>query len=249
MKIRKRNRIIGILMSMLIIALMGVIYVYGVYHGYFLLNNPSRRNYPVRGVDVAHYQGEIDWPVLAGEDIDFAYIKATEGSSHVDRKFIDNWTEARKTELKIGAYHFFSFDSPGETQAANFIAQVPDEDGILPPVVDVEYYGGKKADPPDGDVVRTELQSMLDHLEAHYGRKPVIYTTEDVWEAYLKGHYEDYPLWIRNVFTKPAIKEPWVFWQYSNRGRLSGYSGVEEFIDLNVFNGSREEWELWMEQR
>ena len=249
MSIRKRKRIISIILSVIILVVMGAVYAYGVYHGYFLLNNPSRRTYPVRGVDVAHYQGEIDWQILAGEGIDFAYMKATEGSSHVDRKFADNWAAAGKTDLKVGAYHFFSFDSPGDTQAANFIAQVPDQDGMLPPVVDVEYYGGKKTDPPEGEAVRAELRSMLDILEKHYGRKPVIYTTEEVWNAYLKGYYEEYPLWIRNVFTKPAIKEPWVFWQFSNRGRLDGYSGVEEFIDLNVFNGSREEWEDWMEQR
>lgn len=185
--------------------------------------------------------------MLSGEGIDFAYIKATEGSSHVDRKFADNWIGARKTELKVGAYHFFSFDSPGETQAANFISQVPDENGILPPVIDVEYYGDKKNNPPDAEAVRAELQSMLDHLEEHYGRTPVIYTTEEVWDAYLKGHFEVYPLWIRNVFTKSAMKEPWLFWQYSNRGRLDGYSGVEEFIDLNIFNGTHEEWEHWIQ--
>lgn len=245
MKIKKRRRYIGIITGVLIIIAMGLIYAYGVYHGYFLLNNPSARTYPVRGVDVAHYQGEIDWPVLAGEGIDFAYIKATEGSSHVDRKFADNWAGAEAAELKIGAYHFFSFDSPGTTQADNFIAQVPDESGILPPVVDVEYYADKKVNPPAPETVRTELQNMLDELEGHYGRTPVIYTTEDVWEAYLKGHFEDYPLWIRNVFTGPKIKEEWLIWQYSNRGRLKGYSGVEEFIDLNVFKGTREEWEQW----
>nr|HPZ53078.1 lysozyme [Clostridia bacterium] len=34
----------------------------------------------------------------------------------------------------------------------------------------------------------------------------------------------------------------WTFWQYSDRGRLNGYDGVERFIDLNVFNGTREEF-------
>ena len=47
-----------------------------------------------------------------------------------------------------------------------------------------------------------------------------------------------YPLWIREVYQLPRM--PFLFWQYSDRGRLEGHDGPEEFIDLNVFNGSKE---------
>ena len=57
--------------------------------------------YEVTGIDVSHYQGTIDWPVLARQDLDFAFIKATEGSGHVDECFYDNWREAEKTDLYI----------------------------------------------------------------------------------------------------------------------------------------------------
>ena len=65
--------------------------------------------FEVTGVDVSHYQGTIDWKKLAEQDLDFAFIKATEGSSYIDECFYDNWKEAEKTDLCIGAYHFFSF--------------------------------------------------------------------------------------------------------------------------------------------
>ena len=44
------------------------------------------------------------------------------------------------------------------------------------------------------------------------------------------------------MYTKPVLSDgrEWVFWQYSHKGRLNGYSGKEKFIDLNVFNGSKE---------
>ena len=45
-----------------------------VWNGTILLNNPSEEKYPVRGVDVSAYQGEIDWQTLAAQDIDFAFI-------------------------------------------------------------------------------------------------------------------------------------------------------------------------------
>lgn len=64
-----------------------------------------------------------------------------------------------------------------------------------------------------------------------------------VWEAYLKGYYDEYPLWIRNVFTKPGSDIDWMFWQYTNRGRLEGYWGEEQYIDINVFRGDEDDWE------
>ena len=39
--------------------------------------------YPIQGVDVSHYQGAIDWEKLREQQVDFAFIKATEGSSHI----------------------------------------------------------------------------------------------------------------------------------------------------------------------
>ena len=54
------------------------------------------------------------------EVISFAFIKATEGSTYVDPNFKTNWEQAAQTELYMGAYHFFSFESPGMSQAEHF---------------------------------------------------------------------------------------------------------------------------------
>lgn len=240
---RKRN---VILFTILVIVLCGVSYAICISKGYLFLNNPSPSQHPIAGVDLSHYQGTVDWEILSNEDIQFAYIKATEGSSHVDEQFAANWQQAGKTSLKVGAYHFFSFDSPGETQAMNFITSVGIRDGMLPPAIDVEYYADKRNNPPDSKVVQEQLQAMICQIESYYQTAPVIYATEEVWERYLKGHFDDYPIWIRNVITKPKIQEPWTFWQYTNRARLKGYTGEETFIDLNVFHGSEKQWEQWL---
>lgn len=240
---RKRN---VILFTILVIVLCGVSYAICISKGYLFLNNPSPSQHPIAGVDLSHYQGTVDWEILSNEDIQFAYIKATEGSSHVDEQFAANWQQAGKTSLKVGAYHFFSFDSPGETQAMNFITSVGIRDGMLPPAIDVEYYADKRNNPPDSKAVQEQLQAMICQIESYYQTAPVIYATEEVWERYLKGHFDDYPIWIRNVITKPKIQEPWTFWQYTNRARLKGYTGEETFIDLNVFHGSEKQWEQWL---
>lgn len=197
----------------------------------------------MRGVDVSHYQGEIDWEMLAGQGISFAFVKATEGSSWRDPLFEANLNGAESAGLRVGAYHFFSFDSAPETQAENFIAAVPETD--LPPAVDLEFYGSYKNAPPDAEAVQKNLALLLSLLSEHYGQRPIVYTTMRCYRLYLKGWNGEYDLWIRDILRQPALAEgeTWTFWQYSPKGRLAGFSGEEPFIDLNVFCGSEEEFQ------
>ena len=144
--------------------------------------------------------------------------------------------------LRIGAYHFFSFDSGGDTQADRFIAEVEKTEGMLPPVVDVEFYGDKEANPPAKEDVQRELGVLLARLEEAYGAKPILYATGKSYERYLKDAYPENPIWIRNIVSEPRLPDgrDWTFWQYTDRARLPGYQGEERFIDLNVFAGSEE---------
>ena len=214
------------------------------YFGVLKYNNPSLTQYPVRGVDVSSYQGDINWEILSQQSIAFAFIKATEGSSSVDRCFEINFNNALQTDLRVGAYHFFSFDSSGETQADNFIANVPKARATLPPVVDFEFYADKKKNPPNPYNLREELNILLNRLENRYEVKPIIYATKESYNLYLSGYYDGYDIWVRSVFTAPKSFEnqSWTFWQYTNRERLDGYKGTERYIDMNVFNGTADEF-------
>ena len=218
-----------------------------VYNGVILLNRPSKAAYPVRGVDVSSYQGDIDWAVLSAQGVDFVFIKATEGSSMVDPCFAYNFSEAQQCGIAVGAYHFFSFDSAGRTQAENYIEAVEPFAGMLPPVIDLEFYGDKAWNPPEREAVERELGAMLSALEAYYRLKPVIYATESAYARYLSGGYAEYDVWIRNVWTQPRLDDgrEWTFWQYADRERLAGYEGEERFIDVNVFRGSRAEFQQY----
>ncbi|MCM1120677.1 MAG: glycoside hydrolase family 25 protein [bacterium] len=200
--------------------------------------------YPMQGVDVSHYQGEIEWERIREQGIDFAFIKATEGSSFVDDRFAANWKEARSAGLYVGAYHFFSFDSPASSQAEHFIATVGSLSGALPPAVDIEYYGDKAKNPPERQQAVSQLRELLCALEEEYGVKPVIYTTYTIYGQYIRGEFEEYPLWIRNVYYPPVnTGRHWTFWQYCDTGTLQGTSGEEKYVDLNVFREGQKELE------
>lgn len=216
-----------------------------VYAGVIRFNHPSETQYPVRGVDVSHYQGEIDFDALADQGMRFAFIKATEGSAHVDPMLEKNREGVLNSSMRSGFYHFFSFDSPGKTQAENFIDHVPALEGMLPPVIDVEYYGNYFRNPPDAERVEPELRAMVEALEEAYGVKPVIYCTMSAYRRYIKEGFPDCDLWIRNVYWTPRVDREWTFWQYTDKAKLSGYDGDEPCIDVNVFCGSEEQFEQY----
>lgn len=191
------------------------------------------------GVDISSYQADVDMEKLKEQDIRFVYIKASEGSKLQDDKFASNWENALKAGLPSGAYHFFSFDSPGSTQAENFIKAVGDDiKGRLLPVVDVEYYGDKEKNPPDKEDVIRELTVFLNAVEDKYGVKPMIYTGAGIYEKYLSDLAPEYKFWISSLYTPLSwnYHGDWYIWQYLNRGRLEGCSGGEQYIDLNVLN-------------
>ncbi len=242
--IRKHRRVIcGLTVGLLcLFAAAGIIFLLFT-NGLFIPTQSTAARYPVHGVDVSSYQGTVDWQEMAGQGVRFAFVKATEGSSHTDSRFEENWSGARKAGLFTGAYHFFSYDSPGESQAEFFIRTVPASEGALPPVVDVEFYGDYEQHPADAERVREQLHRMLSLLEEHYGKPPVLYATGRSYRLYLTEGFEAFPIWIRDVLWEPSLPDgrEWLFWQYTGHGRLRGFEGDESSIDLNVFAGSEEE--------
>jgi len=187
----------------------------------------------VQGVDVSHHQGAIDWRALASDDVRFAYIKATEGGDHVDTRFAFNWEQAGAAGLYRGAYHFFTLCQPGAAQAANFMAVVPSAPGALPHALDMEHMGPCREGTTISDVVG-EMRIWLDLVEAHYGARPLIYTTREFHDAHLRDVTGE-RFWIRSISVRPRFREhEWVVWQHHNRGHKNGVSGP---IDLNAFRG------------
>ena len=232
-----------------ILIALGIVLALLFQNGVLWFNMPSKRKYPVRGVDASHYQGQINWNTIAQQDITFAFLKATEGSGTVDDCFQENWKNARAAGLYVGAYHFFSFDSSASTQADNFCGTVPVEEDALPPVIDLEYY--RRENLPDANAVRESLRVLVTRLRNTYGKTPIIYTTNACREKYLKDADFTYTLWIRSIFDSPpdGLTPEWTFWQYNPHGVLDGYHGEESCIDLNVYRGSMEEFRAFAKKR
>ncbi len=198
---------------------------------------PSTVEYPVRGVDVSYYQGNIDWNAFAEQGISFAFVKATEGVDYIDPNFYQNWAGAREAGVYVGAYHYFRFEDSGADQAEAFINAVPKTENTLPPVIDVELYPSL-TETPDAKAVREELRVMLETLEAYYGVTPIVYTAPNTYYSYAFTFSRDYFMWRCNYYYEPYSN--WTFWQYTDDGELEGYDGDQPYIDLDVYSGDME---------
>lgn len=196
---------------------------------------PDRTRYPLRGIDVSHHQGAIDWNAVAADDVAFVYLKASEGGDHHDRRFLQNWAAARKAGLVAGAYHFFTFCRSGTEQARNFIARVPAVDDALPPAVDLEF-GGNCGRMPTATQLRGELDAYLAQVEAVYRKPALLYVTPEFLQAY-RDALPARALWRRTIVRTPDASAPWTVWQFHNRGRVQGITGP---VDLNVFVGDED---------
>jgi lysozyme len=195
-----------------------------------------RTDYAVEGIDISRYQQSIDWDAVAKQNMQFAYVKATEGGSLADVRFKQNWYTIKQVGMKRGAYHFFRPTVNALAQAKNFLDVAQLEPGDLPPVLDAE-----DADGVDKALVVTRMQTWLDIVEKRYGTKPVIYTSLKFYYNYIVGNFESYPLWIAkygNVKPQLVNEKQFKFWQYTHKGNLEGIDGN---VDMNVFLGSREE--------
>lgn len=203
--------------------------------------------YPVHGIDVSRWQGDIDWKRAGAAGVSFAYIKATEGGDHLDPMFRAHWDGAGQAGVRRGAYHYFYFCRPAEEQARWFIENVPRDRRALPHVLDMEWtpFSPTCTRRPDGAFLRAEADRFLDLLERHYGRRPVVYTTVDFYRDTGIGALPDTEFWLRSVAGHPQITYPgadWTLWQYTSTGLVPGIDGS---VDINVFAGDARAWSRW----
>lgn len=195
---------------------------------------PTTRR-PSRGVDVSHHQGTVDWRAVARDRIDFAYLKATEGSGFADPRFRDNARGAARAGLRVGGYHFFSTCSAGAPQAEHFVSVLDGSAArTLPPAVDLELVGNC-ADPPPREVLLREVRTFIDIVERERGQRVVVYAFPDFEARYRFAPELDRRQWVRRLGARPPARDWWI-WQRSDDARVAGIDGP---ADLNLMRPVR----------
>ena len=223
-----------------------VVYAFVFYH--FLVSPFSLRwkglyggtypqGYSIRGIDISHYQGKVDWnrlknAVLDGEPVSFVIIKATEGTDFLDENYKENIHNARNAGFICGAYHFFLPSESPRLQAEYYIQHSGLQNGDFPPVLDIEHEGNLSP-----EAIHSAALEWLQIVEKHYGIKPIIYTNYKFKMAYLNDSVMNtYPYWIAHYYVDSLkYQGDWKLWRYTDNGNLDGISG---HVDYNLYNGS-----------
>lgn len=193
--------------------------------------------YSIRGIDISHYQGEINWDKLRNATIEgcpirFIIIKATEGNSLLDENFNENFYKSKDNNFIRGVYHFYSPSVSPELQAHYFLKQVHLEEGDLPPVLDIESKGNLTP-----QQIKKAVTKWMTIVEKAYNVKPILYTNYDFKKKYLNDKiFDKYPYWIAHYYVDTLrYQGKWRLWQHTDFGKVEGIKG---HVDYDIYNGS-----------
>ena len=183
--------------------------------------------------------GSVDYPVS------FIFIKSTEGSSIKNPYYAADYRAARRRGIPVGTYHFFSVRTSAASQAHYFLANTFLSKGDLPPVLDVEPTRQQIEELGGTKELFTRLRTWLTIVEKRAGVKPILYVNQTFVNRYLPQAPDikrNYSVWIaRYGDYKPDVRL--AFWQLCPDGRVSGITGN---VDINVFNGYRDKFDLML---
>lgn len=190
----------------------------------------------IRGIDVSHHNGSIDWAKVKASGIDFAFVKASQGKSFIDPMFFKNFSAAQNAGLLVGAYHFFDPLIDPVAQANRFLDLLKPFSRPFMVALDLEWAkGGGATEPWDALTAQQrneKVNACLDAIQEPLRTKPFVYTCAPFHNEYLislaLGYY---PLWLaRYAKTLPAGWSNSHIWQYGEDGTCPGITGP---VDLD----------------
>ena len=180
----------------------------------------------LHGIDVSHYQGRINWDEVAKDpNVNYVYLKATEGVNTTDDTYRYNFRECKRVGLKVGSYLFFRPRLSAKAQFQHFMSMVDTKSQDLLPVIDAEVIKGVSV-----RAFQTRLLELCQLFEKEYGKKPIIYTGRNFYNKYIYGNtrLSTYKYFIASyTFEEPLLNgdKEYVMRQYTATGSVKGIRG------------------------
>ena len=193
------------------------------------------------GQNQQHARDGVDYPVR------FVFIKSTESTNIRNPFYHDDYLQARRRGIPVGAYHFYSCKVSGAAQAQHFINHTLFRSGDLPPVLDLEPSPSQIAKMGGAQVLFRHVRTWLTAVERYAKVNPILYVNQIFVNNYLSQAPDlkhDYQIWIaRYSEFKPDVRL--AVWQLSPYGHVRGIRGS---VDINVFNGYESQWQEFLQE-
>lgn len=196
-----------------------------------------------KGIDVSKYQEKIDWSAVAGDGVEYAFIRLgirgyTKGEIIEDSTFEDNIEGALDHDIDVGVYFFTQALSAEEAEEeAQFVLDaIEPYDVKYPVVLDVEAVLSENSRTADlTKEERTAYCIAFCEKIKNAGYRPMIYGNLKTFMLLLDlEKLEEYDKWF--AFYGEEVYFPYAFkvWQYSDTGSVAG---IEGDVDLNISFG------------
>jgi lysozyme len=188
----------------------------------------------VHGLDVSYYQGEVDWGAVYGAGYRFGIARVSDGLSHPDDRFDENWSGMATAGLLRGAYQYFEPDEDALGQAALVVGKVGRLGPLdLPVALDAETAGNVAP----VDIVPI-FRAWLSAVESGTGKRPIIYTASYFWNTLTDADLSQHALWVSSSpATCPDVPSPWSHWTFWQEG-TDHVPGISPVVDVDEFDGS-----------
>ena len=204
----------------------------------------------LNGIDIASYQRGINLGIVP---CDFVIIKATQGTTYINPDFERAYKQAKDNGKLLGIYHYGN--GAGATNEADFFIKVVGT-RIGEAVLVIDWESAQNSQFGKSDV--TYVKTFCDRVYNKTGVRPIVYMSKSVCRAHdWSSVAKNYALWVAqyaNNNTTGYQKTPWtdsrsygawtapVIFQYSSKGRLSGWSGN---LDLDIAYLTPEQWRAY----
>lgn len=194
------------------------------------------------GIDVSAHQGEIDWAQVAGDGVEFAFLRIgyrgySQGAINLDEQFEANLAGAQAQGIEVGVYFFSQAVNQEEAQeeARQVCAWLADRDleGCWV-AYDWEHVEDETARTNDvtGETVTACALAFCQAVEAE-GYAPMVYCNGMLgYLSYDLTQLEDLPLWYAEYQDYPSYAYAVTIWQYTESGTVSGIQGK---VDRNIW--------------
>lgn len=187
----------------------------------------------IKGIDVSHWQGIIDWGLVKNSGVEFAIIKAggSDDGFYTDSKFESNYAGAKAVGLPIGAYYFVGKDfvssADGKADADRFIEILKGKSFEYPVYLDIE-----STNPKDKEGVTDAAISFCRQME-NAGYFVGIYGSDiGTFRTRLDNErLDNWTKWVANYSHEPSYVTDYKMWQHSSNGNISG---IKANVDLNI---------------